>query len=529
MFGEQFYLVFGILLNFGEKRENHSKATLYLLVQNLLTYQFELLPTMLGTWDLIIVQPELPRFDEQKCKKGVPFENLNYQKQYFELFYNYLLHHQILLINKLTMRTHQEYQLISTVQMQVQRIRKKYPIQINLESFIQEVQQIFQLENQEIMQKQILNILQKNKILRSSVQINQFRIQEKQIILKANSIYVKINKNGRLMYQNNELNIVFQILNNLCIYHGQVVNKKPNGEGCFKWINGEQYIGQWQNAQKHGIGQWIGLEGDTYIGQWVNGQQDGLGEHKWNGNVYFGQWTNSVKNGYGIEQFLNGDKYIGNYFYGKPQGNGEYRWLDGSIYQGQFLEGKRHGHGMWSNKLGSSYEGDYENDLKHGKGKLIYQDGSYYFGQFVNDMREGQGTYHQSNGVIIDGLWKENRFIGSSNHDSHRQRKEQQQTEQNQRNLIFALNNWQNQKFNLQLKQESKLNQSNRANSTNQQRSSRISRCQRNPNSKSDELQGISIDEAERTIKKKKNYRSQQSNYLLINNNKKSIKNVFEI
>ncbi|CAD8117845.1 unnamed protein product [Paramecium sonneborni] len=422
--------------------------------------------------------------------------------------------------------------------MSVQLIRKKYPIDINLESFIQQVEQIFQIENNTTIQSQMLDLLHQNQILRSSILINQFMISEQQIIIKANKIQVKINKNGRFSYQNNELNVAFQILNNFCIYHGQVLNKKPNGEGSFKWINGEVYIGQWLKAQKNGIGQWIGIYGDSYTGQWVNGQQDGLGEHQWNGNVYFGQWSNSVKNGYGIEQFQNGDKYIGNYYFGKPHGIGEYRWSDGSIYQGSFIEGKRHGHGKWNNKFGLSFEGDYQNDLKHGKGKLLYQDGSYYSGQFQKDIRDGYGMYYQNNGIVIEGQWKENRFIGcNKNNDSYiqinnsfAQKNELTQTESYERNHIFTVNKKLNYKFHLCLKQEIKQNQYSRSISTNQQRSSNRSRCQENYQSPSVEFRDINIEEAQRTIKKKKKYKSQQKNYLfMIKNNKKSIKNVYVI
>ncbi|CAK73862.1 unnamed protein product (macronuclear) [Paramecium tetraurelia] len=323
---------------------------------------------------------------------------------------------------------------------------------------------------------------------------------------------------------------------------------KPNGEGSFKWENGEQYIGQWSNAQKHGFGQWIGTQDDYYIGQWVNGQQDGLGEHKWNGDVYLGQWKNSVKNGYGVEQFQNGDKYIGNYYFGKPQGQGEYRWVDGSIYSGQFQEGMRHGYGRYINKNGIIYEGEYQKDLKHGIGKLIQNDGSSYSGSFVQDHRDLPEVDYQKSDKIVHATHQRNQSPFISPHTLEKPKQEftqrdnktiNLQNQQSQLNQTY-LNTYQdpnlqffhNKLQNLQLPEISKKkvqvpNKSARTHSMNQKRISQLNELKQNQKSASIDLKDIYIGDAYRTIKKKqKNYKDRS--YLdLINNNKKSIKNVF--
>ncbi|CAD8155117.1 unnamed protein product [Paramecium pentaurelia] len=440
----------------------------------------------------------------------------------------------------------QEYQLIQNVQIQVQKIQKKYPLISNVDQFQNDLITLFSIQNQESLKKQLLTLLHQYKLPIQSLEFNQLTRKENLIIIKSNNAEIKLTMNGRFIYNHLEQNITYQIFPNKCIYHGQINNKKPNGEGSFKWDNGEYYIGQWLNAQKHGFGQWTGTQEDYYIGQWVNGQQDGLGEHKWNGDVYFGQWKNSVKNGYGVEQFQNGDKYIGNYYCGKPQGQGEYRWVDGSIYQGQFLEGMRHGYGRYVNKNGIIYEGEYQNDKKHGIGKITHKDQQ---NSFVNDSRNNQGVFQQLNDKIEDSNQKQNKLQSHNTINQDKSKQEITQREnrsnsssQNYQSYLYStyLNTYQNPNLSpknnklrqLQLpgvsKQPSQItSQSNRAYSMNNKRISQRSQIKQNYKSTSIDLEDIYIGDAYRTIKKKQTSFKNHNNLYLINNNKKSIKNVF--
>ncbi|CAD8163760.1 unnamed protein product [Paramecium pentaurelia] len=443
-----------------------------------------------------------------------------------------------------------EYQLIQNVQQQVQRIKKKYPLIINVDQFQKDLILLFSIESQETLKNQLQSILHQYKLPIQSLEFNQLTRQENQIIIKSNIAEIKIALNGRFIYNQLENGLSYQVFQNKCIYHGKVQNKKPNGEGCFKWENGEQFIGQWSNAQKHGYGQWIGINDDYYIGQWVNGQQDGLGEHKWNGDIYFGEWKNSVKNGYGVEQFQNGDKYIGNYYFGKPQGQGEYRWVDGSIYLGSFQDGMRHGYGRYVKKNGIIYEGEYQNDLKHGIGKLIQIDGSYYEGSFINDHRDRQGVVQQKNDKISDGDYKLN-YTSINNpinkeiikqeltqRDNKPITSQNKQTQQYQSylntyqssNLESQNNNNKLQKLQLPVVSNQKCkieSKSTRSYSMNQKRTSQIQQFKQNHKSTSIDLKDVQICDAYRTIKKKQTNQKDNNYLFLINNNKKSIKNVF--
>ncbi|CAD8148878.1 unnamed protein product [Paramecium octaurelia] len=443
----------------------------------------------------------------------------------------------------------QEYQLIQNVQLQVQRIQKKYPLISNIEQFQKDLTGLFSIQSQESLKKQLLALLNQYKVPIPSLEFNQLTRKENQIIIISNNAEIKLAMNGRFIYNHHENNTSYQIFPNKCIYHGQVHNKKPNGEGSFKWDNGEYYIGQWSNAQKHGFGQWKGTQDDYYIGQWVNGQQDGLGEHKWNGDVYFGQWKNSVKNGYGVEQFQNGDKYIGNYYFGKPQGQGEYRWVDGSIYQGQFLEGMRHGYGRYINKNGIIYEGEYQNDVKHGIGKITHIDGSHYQGSHANDGRNDQGIPEYSNNHIDGSNQKQNKFLSHNSNSQEKPKQDLTQREnrsnsssQNYQSNLYStyLNTYQNANLSFQnnklrqlqlpdfQKQKSKdASQSKRTYSMNQKRISQRLQIQQNYKSASIDLEDIYNGDAYRTIKKKQTSFRNNNNLYLINNNKKSIKNVF--
>ncbi|CAD8068282.1 unnamed protein product [Paramecium sonneborni] len=438
-----------------------------------------------------------------------------------------------------------EYQLIQKVQLQVQRIQKKYPLISNVDQFQIDISKLFSIEDQETLKKQLLIVFHQQKLSILPIEFNQLSKKDNQIIIKSINSEIKLAMNGRLTYIQHQHNISYQIFSNKCMYHGQVLNNKPNGEGCFRWNNGEQYIGQWSNAQKHGFGQWIGTQDDYYIGQWVNGQQDGLGEHKWNGDIYFGQWKNSVKNGYGVEQFQNGDKYIGNYFYGKPQGSGEYRWIDGSVYLGQFLEGMRHGHGRYVNKNGIIYEGEYVNDQKNGIGQLINKDGTQYYGSFTNDHQDGQGISTKQT-IEGDQIQNQQQFL---NHSKNQEKLKKQSPSNDKKNNSSSyyqsqlyqtyLNSYQQPSFRqkiqqkLELPQCSKSNnksqsQSTRSYSMNHKRTSQIQKnVKQNQKSTSIDLKDIYIGDAYRTIKKQQ-ATFKDNNYLfLLNNNKKSIKNVF--
>lgn len=57
-------------------------------------------------------------------------------------------------------------------------------------------------------------------------------------------------------------------------------------------------------------------------------------------------------------------------------------------------------------------EGEFKNGNLHGYGRRIYEEGDYYVGQFSHDKRHGQGKYVKTDGVVQDGRWDKNTFLG---------------------------------------------------------------------------------------------------------------------
>ena len=59
----------------------------------------------------------------------------------------------------------------------------------------------------------------------------------------------------------------------------------------------------------------------------------------------------------------------------------------------------------------------FHNLFPHGKGKITYKDGDsvveQYEGEFQNGQYHGSGTLVDRHGEILEGTFKENKFIGS--------------------------------------------------------------------------------------------------------------------
>jgi hypothetical protein len=76
---------------------------------------------------------------------------------------------------------------------------------------------------------------------------------------------------------------------------------------------------------------------------------------------------------------------------------------------------------LWDNCFGShtvSSVGKYSCERKdgycNGSGALVFDDGRKYVGEFKDGMRTGKGVLFDKQGAVIsDGIWAENRFVGS--------------------------------------------------------------------------------------------------------------------
>ena len=94
-------------------------------------------------------------------------------------------------------------------------------------------------------------------------------------------------------------------------YEGDFVDNKKEGKGTEKSDNGV-YIGGFHNDRYEGEGEYRYLNGELYIGSFKNGQRNGKGTYKWpNGSSYEGMWENGKRHGSGHYTYANGRKVSG--------------------------------------------------------------------------------------------------------------------------------------------------------------------------------------------------------------------------
>jgi len=99
-----------------------------------------------------------------------------------------------------------------------------------------------------------------------------------------------------------------------------------NGQGMYKYSNGDEYNGQWKNNRCDGQGTLTYLDGSNYVGQWKNHQRQGQGTYIYSdGSKYIGQFNNNQRHGQGTYIFPDGSKYVGqwknNSYIKNPKGN----------------------------------------------------------------------------------------------------------------------------------------------------------------------------------------------------------------
>lgn len=57
------------------------------------------------------------------------------------------------------------------------------------------------------------------------------------------------------------------------------------------------------------------------------------------------------------------------------------------------------------------YEGEFEEDSKHGPGKVKLSNEEIFEGEFRRDVIQGEGRFYAHTGVIIHGIWRDNRLF----------------------------------------------------------------------------------------------------------------------
>ena len=105
-----------------------------------------------------------------------------------------------------------------------------------------------------------------------------------------------------------------------------------NGQGTYKYSNGDKYKGQWKNNRLDGQGTITYLDGSKYVGQFKDGQMNGQGTLIYlDGRKYVGQFKNGQMNGQGTLTYLGGSKYVGqwknNSYIKNPKGNEAHKTL----------------------------------------------------------------------------------------------------------------------------------------------------------------------------------------------------------
>lgn len=215
---------------------------------------------------------------------------------------------------------------------------------------------------------------------------------------------------GTILYPNNHQ------------YTGEFKDGKREGQGIYQDANNKKYIGGWKANLQHGEGRKYNSTKLEQAGFWQKGQ---LIENTKN---IKGCLSGDCVNGYGIYLYPSGIKYIGIFQNGIPYRQGVCYYPDGSKYIGEWVNEKRNGQGIYYTKTHEILEGIWKNDAFIGKAKsakgcidgncvngtgtYVYRDYTKYVGSFKNARANGYGVCYYANGDMYVGQWKAHNFDG---------------------------------------------------------------------------------------------------------------------
>eukprot|EP00933_Yihiella_yeosuensis_P030773 TRINITY_DN2434_c0_g1_i4.p1 TRINITY_DN2434_c0_g1~~TRINITY_DN2434_c0_g1_i4.p1 ORF type:complete len:940 (-),score=136.85 TRINITY_DN2434_c0_g1_i4:251-3070(-) len=187
----------------------------------------------------------------------------------------------------------------------------------------------------------------------------------------------------------------------LTTYTGQFKDGLFHGKGTIVWLNGESYTGEYEKGRRHGTGRYVwssdGKYDGEYDGQWQQGEYHGKGKRVYaSGGFYDGQWQQGEKHGKGRHVWSSGGEYDGEWEQGEFHGEGKREWGDGCTYDGQWQQGHFHGEGKYEWKLEKRW---FSNDCVR------------YIGQWQKGARHGQGKEVYSDGTVVEGEFKEDKFV----------------------------------------------------------------------------------------------------------------------
>tara|TARA_Y100000590_G_scaffold140565_2_gene161297 strand:- start:827 stop:3511 length:2685 start_codon:yes stop_codon:yes gene_type:complete len=175
--------------------------------------------------------------------------------------------------------------------------------------------------------------------------------------------------------------------------------------------------------------------GDIYRGEWNNGKANGEGTHtyspdsQWAGDIYVGEFVDNQHHGTGTYTWSNGDKFVGEWDL-NVYVEGLYTWVTGDKYEGEWKNMLKHGTGKMTFNNGVVQDGLWKNDSfvlprcvgndidsKKCFGELTFGPGEGYIGAFSNGMRNGSGTNTWADGEVYVGEWKNDKREGKGEND----------------------------------------------------------------------------------------------------------------
>lgn len=199
-----------------------------------------------------------------------------------------------------------------------------------------------------------------------------------------------------------------------------------NGQGTFRFANGDKYVGKWANGQPHGQGKYYFASRERYEGQFHYGKFEGYGTmHYPDGAYYSGGWKKNMKNGQGKLVRTNGTvtegvwangKYAGaqnnsgtvaqanNQKPSKPAANASNK-PDVSGMRNCNSVYCRSGNGFYNYPDGSRWVGEFKEGVPAGKGTCYYAGGDRYEGQWLKGAPNGEGVMHFANGRVYGAVW----------------------------------------------------------------------------------------------------------------------------
>ena len=126
----------------------------------------------------------------------------------------------------------------------------------------------------------------------------------------------------------------------------------------------------------------------------------------------------NCQNGFGTYRYKSGNQFTGNWENAKRK-KGVFRYANGDRYEGTFQNNKRQGQGTFHYaKSGNRFEGTYHQGKKQ-HGTFYYANGSQYKGHFLDGKKEGWGRLQTQKGVVYEGYWFADAFLGANSNDLH--------------------------------------------------------------------------------------------------------------